>query len=77
MPSARTAKSQRAAGARQRAQFGASSAQHLYCITDCAGVSCGVRTELKAQLAQERQERQALERELQECKQQMADAGLL
>lgn len=35
------------------------------------------RAELKSQLKQERQERQALERELEECKQQMAEAGLL
>lgn len=41
-----------------------------------AGIHC-VRAELKMQLAQERQEREALERELEECKQQMAEAGLL
>jgi hypothetical protein len=44
------------------------------------GVSCGaycVRAELKSQLKQERQERRALEQELEECKQQIAEAGLL
>jgi hypothetical protein len=34
-------------------------------------------SELKAQLAEERNERRALEAELEECKRQMADAGLL
>lgn len=45
------------------------------CLLPC-GVLC-VSPELKVQLAQERKEREALERELEQCKQQMAEAGLL
>ena len=48
-----------------------SETDSVYVVVRCA------RAELKVQLAQERQEREALERELEECKQQMAEAGLL
>ena len=88
MPSARSAKSQRVAGtcrARVRASFLRRALHRFLCVswlrsgTDrAARVLWRIsRAELKSQLKQERQERQALERELEECKQQMAEAGLL
>ena len=56
-------------------EFVALTAARLMCAC-CPAVLC-VSPELKVQLAQERKEREALERELEECKQQMAEAGLL